>query len=324
MNLFVIVFFCRTTYVRMLQIDIFVKLMGTVALKVKRSETTKELKAMLCEKYGIPENRQQLFFESYMLMDFQRLVDRGVQRDSTLQLVLQNIVGMKIFVKLPSRQGSIEIEAKAQDTIRNVKDMILAKKMIQLDQFSLVYDGQLLEEDSTLASLDIKNESILCMIPATKDFLSVYVKPPSGETFKLKVRTLFTVSDVKTMVGSIKGVSFGEQNLIYYGNVLEDLKTLAFYDIKDESVIEISPRPFQIFVKVSAGKTITINATQCDTVEDVKVKVFHKLNVSTKPIDFYPLLFDGKRLDKGRDLASYNIQKDSTLVLVLYPSSSMV
>lgn len=86
----------------MLQIDIFVKLMGTVALKVKRSETTKELKAMLCEKYGIPENCQQLFFDSCMLMDFQRLVDRGVQRDSTLQLVLQNIVGMKIFVKLPS------------------------------------------------------------------------------------------------------------------------------------------------------------------------------------------------------------------------------
>lgn len=309
----------------MLQIDIFVKLMGTVALKVKRSETTKELKAMLCEKYGIPENCQQLFFDSYMLMDFQRLVDRGVQRDSTLQLVLQNIVGMKkIFVKLPSSQGSIEIEAKAQDTIRNVKDMIRAKKMIELDQFTLVYDGQLLEEDSTLASLDIKNESILCMIPAPKDFLLVYVKLPTGETFKLKVRTMFTVSDVKTIVGSIRGVSFGEQNLIYSGNVLEDLKTLAFYDIKDDSIIEISPRPFQIFVRVSAGKTITINAKQSDTVEEVKVKVFHKLNVSTNPIDFYPLLFDGKRLDKGRDLASYNIQKDSTLVLVLYPSSSIV
>ncbi|CAL2225238.1 unnamed protein product [Prunus armeniaca] len=299
------------------EINIFLKIMRTVALTVKRSETIKDLKALLCEKYGFPENHQELFLGGDMLVDCQSLVDCGVQRDSTVHLVIQNTVWIKLFVKLPSSQCTIEIEAKAHDTIRNIKAMIQAKKMIPSDRFTLLYGGELLEEDSTLTSLGINNMSTLQMIYAPKDVLSVSVKSPSAKTVKLKVRALFTVNDVKNIVGNTLGVSVSYQNLIYAGNQLEDLKTLAFYDIRDEYVLEMSPRLFQIFVKVFDGRTLTIDVKQSDVVEDVKVKVFRKLEMSTKPYYYCRLLFGGKFLVNGRDLASYNIQKDSTLSLVL-------
>ncbi|CAL8990027.1 unnamed protein product [Prunus brigantina] len=305
--------------------NVFLKIMRTVALTVKSSETIKDLKALLCEKYGFAENHQELFLGGDMLMDYQTLVDCGVQRDSTVHLVLQNTVRIKLFVKLPSSQGTIEIEAKAHDTIQNIRAMIQAKEMIPLDQFTLVYGGELLEEDSTLASfiskstsLGIKSESTLQMIYAPKDTLSISVKAPSRETVKLKVRALFTVSDVKNIVGNTIGVSVSYQSLIYAGKQLEDLKTLAFYDIKDEYVLEMSPRLFQIFVKVFDGRrTLTVDVKQTDVVEDVKVKVFRKLKVSMKRYYCCRLLFGGKRLRNGRDLASYNIQKDSTLSFVM-------
>ncbi|CAB4292382.1 unnamed protein product [Prunus armeniaca] len=280
--------------------------MRTVALTVKSSETIKDLKALLCEKYGFAENHQELFLGGDMLMDYQSLVDCGVQRDSTVHLVLQNTVGIKLFVKLPSIQGTIEIEA--HDTIRNIKAMIQAKEMIPSDQFTLVYGGEFLEEDSTLASLGIKSESTLQMIYAPKDTLSISVRAPSRETVKLKVRAFFTVNDVKNIVGNNIGVSVSYQSLIYAGKQLEDLKTLAFYDIRDE----------YIFVKVFDGRrTLTIDVKQSDVVEDVKVKVFRKLKVSMKRYYCCRLLFGGKRLRNGRDLASYNIQKDSTLSFVM-------
>ncbi|XP_021804621.1 polyubiquitin 11-like [Prunus avium] len=299
------------------EINVFLKIMRTVALTVKSSETIKDLKALLCEKYGFAENHQELFLGGDMLMDYQSLVDCGVQRDSTVHLVLQNTVGIKLFFKLPSSQGTIEIEAKAHDTIRNIKAMIQAKEMIPSDQFTLVYGGELLEEDSTLASLGIKSESTLQMIYAPKDTLSISVKASSRETVKLKVRALFTVNDVKNIVGNTLGVSVSYQNLIYARNQLEDLKTLAFYDIRDEYVLEMSPRLFPIFVKVFDGRTLTIDVKQSDVVEDVKVKVFRKLKVSMKPYYCCRLLFGGKHLRNGQDLASYNIQKDSTLSFVM-------
>lgn len=289
-----------------------------MALKVKRSETIKDLKALLRDKYGYAENHQELFLGGDMLMDCRSLVECGVQRDSTLHLILQNNVEIKLFVKLPSSQSPIEIEAKVHDTIRNIKSMIQAKKkMIPLNHFTLFFGGQLLEEDSTLASLGIKDKSTLQVIHAPKDNLSISVKAPSGQTIKLKVKALFTVSDVKNIVGNITGISMiSVCNLVYAGKKLEDHKTLAFYDIRDDYVLEMSPRLFQILVKSFDGRTITIDGVkQSDAVEDVKVKVFCKLNMPMEAFDHWRLLFGGKDLRDGQDLASYNIQKDSTLIL---------
>ncbi|KAM5553213.1 polyubiquitin-like [Rosa sericea] len=295
-------------------------IIGTV-FKVKSSATIEHLKTMLCNTYGFPENHLEFFLAGQPLMDFQRIVDCGFL-ECAVDLVFKNIVGMKLFVKLPSSQDTIEIEGKAEDTIRKVKTMIQAKEKIQPDQFTLVYDGKFLEEDMTLASVHMKNESTLYMVSAPKDILSISVKAPSGETFKFKVKPLFTVRDIKTIVESCTGCSVGDHNLIYSGNELEDLKTLAFYDIKDESVLEVSPRSLQIFVRVCDGKIITVDVKQSDSVKELKSEIFRKLNVSMMPFDFYKLVFRWEQLDEVRDLASYNIPKGSKLRLVL--SSSVV
>ena len=76
----------------------------------------------------------------------------------------------------------------------------------------------------------------------------------------------------------------------------------------------ITASAMQIFVKTFEGISITLDVEPNDSIDAIKAKVQEKEGF---PIGVQKLIFAGKELEEKKTLSDYNIQRDSTLHLVL-------
>ncbi|CAL5075695.1 unnamed protein product [Urochloa decumbens] len=139
--------------------------------------------------------------------------------------------------------------------------------------------------------------------------MQIFVRSPSGRMISLRVYPDETLYEVKKKI-------MEKHNLVFDGVLMEDNRTLADYNIQHQSTLDLHEK-MQIHVKETLqGLTFTVNVDSSYTIDNIKDKIEYDAGF---PKGRQCLIFADQQLEGKCTLADYNICKDSTLLLVLYP-----
>ncbi|KMZ72334.1 Ubiquitin-60S ribosomal protein L40 [Zostera marina] len=72
--------------------------------------------------------------------------------------------------------------------------------------------------------------------------MQIFVKTMSAKTIIVDVEANDTIDSVKAKIAAREGIKSSKQRLTYAGRELENRRTLADYDIKKESTLQLLPR----------------------------------------------------------------------------------
>ena len=260
--------------------QIFVKTLTgkTITLEVESSDSIDNVKSKIQDKEGIPPDQQRLIFAGAALC--------------------------------PAGSAAAAAAAAAQGSWRACCGQLIAGAVCICHPCRPVCwpaacpdpgrwpAGKQLEDGRTLADYNIQKESTLHLVLRLRGGMQIFVKTLTGKTITLEVESSDSIDNVKSKIQDKEGIPPDQQRLIFAGAALCPAGSAA----------AAAAAAAQGSWRACCGQLIAGAVCICHPCRPVCWPA------ACPDPGRWPA---GKQLEDGRTLADYNIQKESTLHLVL-------
>ena len=287
-----------------------------VLVALDTADSIEDVKKMLQNKIGVHPDEQRLILGGKLVQDAGKVRDYELKNDDALVVIRRKRQYNLEIIDNQSRGEPIaKLQVRADFTVKHVKEMIAELTATPANIQSLSFRQQKLRDDKTLQHYSIS--------PGSKIRLTVheqiFVKTLTGNTLAFDVGERDSVEAVKSLIEEREGIPIRQQKLFFNGRRLQQHGTLKELGVSNGSTLELSLSlpgggPVDIRISTFGGVTFTVQVQSDSTILELKQKI---QQLKGYPVDQQKLIFCGKVLEDTPTVADYNIQRASTLHLLV-------
>eukprot|EP00536_Pseudo-nitzschia_multiseries_P017677 jgi/Psemu1/226071/e_gw1.1720.2.1 len=240
------------------------------------------------------------------------LEENGIRRDDVLTLE-----EFKLRIMHWSGQIFDLDDVRRNETIFSLKERILKKKAISIDDQRLSLDGKRLNDENTIEKEQIKHRTILTFSAVPKLLqtrINITVMHWNGDEFNLSPSPNDYIDDVKDAIHDLQNIPLEQIRLSFQGEPTQISCNLKEQGIIDGSVLDLEPMRLLLEFP-GRNEPVCINVEMDQRIYDVKKIVANMSNLSLASIC---IMSGSEELDSSKTISDYEIHHDDTLEVEMY------